>query len=201
MFIYDMPSKKQESCGNYFVPLDWQEPFKRPRGVEIKNGIYFLVDATPAKNVIILSAHDMLHLKELCFFLIWRYQKTYTREYFEQLHGKMFLSFQEYLEGKRNSLEGIPGMFGGILFGDKQYKFKQNYYVGSMVPAAFRGANLAMALSVDRVQGPTGNIIKNPQDMANAYKELKTILTQELDYMGQNPAFQQNNDQAAPQKI
>ena len=191
MYLYDQPlSKKPKAAGNFIAPPDWSDTFKRPRGVELKNGIYYLFDATPAKNIILVSSQDALHIKELSFFLIWRYQKTYTREAFEKLHGPMFSGFQNYTDGKRASLDGIPGIFNGVPFGDKQYKFKQTYYVNQSVPFQMKGAKLAVGLSVDRVLGPAGNVIKNPKDMENAYKELKTIFTQEIDYMGQNPAFQ-----------
>ncbi|MFA5103940.1 MAG: hypothetical protein WC527_02030 [Candidatus Margulisiibacteriota bacterium] len=191
MYIYDLPlSNKPKTAGNFLTPSDWDDSLKRPRGIELKNGIYYLLDAMSAKSVILVSSQDALHLKELAFFLIWRYQKTYTREAFEKLHGPMFQGFQDYVDCKRTSLDGIPGIFNGILFGDKQYKFKQTYYVNHSVPFQMKGAHLAVGLSVDRVQGPTGNVIKNPKDMENAYKELKTIFTQELDYMAQNPAFQ-----------
>jgi hypothetical protein len=191
MYIFDQPvSKKPKSAGNFIAPADWSDSLKRPRGIELKNGIYFLLDATPAKNAILVSSQDALHLKELAFFLIWRYQKTYTRDAFEKLHGPMFQGFQDYTDSKRPSLDGIPGIFNGIPFGDKQYKFKQAYYVNRSVPFQMKGTNIAVGLSVDRVLGPAGNIVKNPKDMENAYKELKTVFTQEIDYMGQNPAFQ-----------
>jgi len=189
---------EEEGSGKSFLPKEWKETFGRPKGVNFKNGVYFANDSTPSKNVTFVFSEDMLHLKELAFFLLWRYQKTYTREYFEQLYGKMFLAFQDLLDGKRASLNNVPGLFQGILFGDKQYKFKQTYYTEHNMPPQFRGAKLAVGLSVDRVQGPTGNIIRNPQDLANAYKELKTILSQELDYMAQNPAF--NNKDETPKQ-
>ena len=199
MYLYDYPMLKKTSTGkSYFVPADWKDGSSRPRGIELKNGIYYFLDATPSKNTVLVCAEDALHLKELSFFLIWRYQKTYTREYFENLYGKMFQAFQDYLDGKRASLEGIQGIFNAIPFGDKQYKFKQNYYVNQSVPMQMKGATLAAGLTVDRVQGPTGNIVKNPKDMENAYKELKTIFNQEIDYMGQNPAFQ---TKAQPQSV
>lgn len=199
MYLYDQPlSKKPAASGNFLTPSDWSDSLRRPRGVELKNGIYSLLDAMPSKNVIIVSSQDALHLKELAFFLIWRYQKTYTREAFEKLHGPMFQGFQDYTDNKRTSLDGIPGIFNGIPFGDKQYKFKQTYYVSRSVPFQMKGANIAVGLSVDRVLGPAGNVIKNPKDMENAYKELKTIFAQELDYMGQNPAFQKP---AVPQSV
>ncbi len=199
MYLYDGPiMRKPSAAGSCIAPAEWADPVKRPRGVELKNGIYYIFDATPAKNVILLSSQDALHLKELSFFLIWRYQKTYTREAFERMHGPMFKGFQDYLDKKRPSLEGIPGIFNGIPFGDKQYKFKQSYYVNQSVPFQMKGASLAVGLSVDRVLGPAGNVIKNPKDMENAYKELKTIFNQEIDYMGQNPAFQKP---AMPQSV
>lgn len=195
----DKARERNEEDKKSFLPKEWKDSFGRPKGVEFKNSIYFANDATPAKNATFVFADDMIHYKELSFFLIWRYQKTYTREYFEQLYGRMFAAFQELLDGKRASLNNVPGMFQGILFGDKQYKFKQSFYSEQNMPPQFRGAKLAMGLSVDRVQGPAGNIIRNPQDMANAYKELKTILSQELDYMAQNPAFNDNGAQPGQQ--
>ncbi len=164
---------------------------KRPRGVDIKNEVYFLNDATPSKSVILLSSERVIPLKELSFFLIWRYQKTYTRELFESLYGKMFGAVQEYLDNKRSNLNGINGMIQGIPFGDKTYKFKQSFYVHQAVPLQFQGANFAVGLSVDRVCNPAGMEVKAPAEISNAYKELKTILGQELDYMGRNPALQQ----------
>ncbi|GEM_PF-2564456 len=191
MYLYDQPlPKMQKSCGNFLAPNGWSDPAGRPRGVELKNGIFYLLDATPAKTTILVTSLDALHLKELSFFLIWRYQKTYTREAFERLHGPMFKGFQDFLDKKRPSLDGIPGIFNGIPFGDKQYKFKQSYYVNQSVPFQMKGANIVVGLTVDRVLGPAGNVVKNPKDMENAYKELKTIFNQEIDYMGQNPAFQ-----------
>ncbi len=191
MYLYDYPMPKKTAPGKKcLVPADWKDGYGRPRGIELKNGIYYLLDATTSKNVILVSSEDSLHLKELSFFLIWRYQKTYTREYFENLYGKMFQGMQDFLDGKRASLEGLPGIFNAIPFGDKQYKFKQNFHVNQSVPFQMKGASLAMGLSVDRVQGPAGNTIKNPKDLENAYKELKTIFNQEIDYMAQNPAFQ-----------
>ena len=200
MYLYDGPimRKPSSSAGNFIAPPDWSDTIRRPRGVELKNGIYYLFDATPAKTTILVTSQDALHLKELAFFLIWRYQKTYTREAFERMHGPMFKGFQDYLDKKRTSLDGIPGIFNGIPFGDKQYKFKQTYYVNQSVPFQMKGANLAVGLTVDRVMGPAGNVIKNPKDMENAYKELKTIFNQEIDYMGQNPAFQKP---APPQSV
>lgn len=201
MYLYDGPlTCKPAASGSFLTPSDWIDPLRRPRGVELKNGIYYLLDATPAKNVILVSSKDALHLKELAFFLIWRYQKTYTREAFERLHGPMFQGFQDYIDRKRASLEGIPGIFNGIPFGDKQYKFKQTCYVNQSVPFQMKGANVVVGLAVDRVMGPSGNVIKNPKDMENAYKELKTIFNQEIDYMAQNPAFQQPQ-QPQPQSI
>lgn len=200
MFYYDIPIPKKKAGlqqGPYLVPSDWKDQAKRPRGVESKNGMYYMVDATPAKNAVYLSSEEVIRLKELSFFLVWRYQKTYTREAFEMVHAKMFQAFQDYLDGKRPSLEGIQGLFNGIPFGDKQYKYKQSFFVNQSVPPQFQGAKLVMAITVDRVQGPAGNVIKNPQDMTNAYKEIKTILTQEIDYMAQNPAFQKQPDQPA----
>ena len=168
MYPYDLPlPKKTAAAGNFLTPEDWSDTLRRPRGVELKNGIYYLLDAMSAKNVILVSSQDALHLKELAFFLIWRYQKTYTREAFERLHGPMFQGFQDYTDNKRTSLDGIPGIFNGIPFGDKQYKFKQTYYVNQSVPFQMKGAKIAVGLSVDRVLGPAGNVIKNPKDMEN----------------------------------
>ncbi len=184
------PQNSKKPTGNFFVPKDWAQDAKRPRGIDFRNYVYFVQDAMPAKNAILWSTEEVLHMKEFVFFLIWRYQKTYTRELYEQVHGKTFVAFQDFLDNKRASLEGISGLFQGIAFGDKQYKFKMSFFVGPSVPMQFHGAKIVIALTVDKVCGPTGNPIKNPTDMANAYKELKTIFGQELDYMGQNPAFQ-----------
>jgi hypothetical protein len=169
------------------VPETWKDAAKRPRGLEYKNGIYFFMDATPSKNTVLVTADSVAHLKELCFFLIWRYQKTYTRDYYETLYGKMFQAFCDLLDGKRASLSGVPGLFSGIVFGDKQYKFKINFYSQQTVPMQISGAKICIGLNVDRVQNQAGMAMKNPQDIANAYKEMKTILGQELDYMAQNP--------------
>ncbi len=169
------------------VPEAWKDAAKRPRGLEYRNGIYYAMDALPAKNTVLISADSVAHLKELCFFLIWRYQKTYTRDYYETLYGKMFQAFCDLLDGKRASLSGVPGLFSGIVFGDKQYKFKMTFYSQQTVPMQFSGSKICMGLAVDRVQNAAGLPVKNPQDLANAYKELKTIVGQELDYMAQNP--------------
>lgn len=194
-FGYQKPKKKVSET---LVPEEWNNPVSRPRGVDLKNGIYFMLDAPPAKNSILFSSNEVLRLKELSFFLIWRYQKTYTREFFEQSYAGMFTAFQDFMDMKRNSLEGITGLFNGIPFGDKQFKFKQSFHVGRSVPNSFFGADLVIGLTVERVQGPSGNIIKDPQAMASAYKELKIIFTQELDYMSQNPAF--NKQEGARQQ-
>jgi hypothetical protein len=194
---YIPQAAKKKKGPKLLVPQEWQDAPARPRGVEFKNGIYYLNDATPAKNTVLVASEDVAHLKELCFFLIWRYQKTYTRDYFEQLHGKIFLAFQELLDGKRSSLEGIPGLFSGIVFGDKQYKFKITFFVGHNIPMQMKGADVAIGLSVDRIQNAAGIAMKNPQDLANAYKEIKTIVGQELDYMAKNPAFQKKEEQPA----
>ena len=169
------------------VPEAWKNAAKRPRGLEHKNGVYYVTDATPSKNAILVTADSVAHLKELCFFLIWRYQKTYTRDYYETLYGKMFQAFCDLLDGKRSSLNGVPGLFSGIVFGDKQYKFKMTFYSQQTVPLQLSGAKICMGLTVDRVQNQAGLPMRNPQDIANAYKELKTIIGQELDYMAQNP--------------
>lgn len=192
MYIYDSPIKKEVKNQNFLVPPDWVNQVKRPRGIEYKNGVYYILDATPSKNVILVTSADVLHLKELSFFLIWRYQKTYTREAFERSYGQMFKCFQDFLDKKRTTLEGISGIFNGIVFGDRQYKFKQTFYVHNAVPPQMRGANLVIGLSVLKIIGPAGNEIRNPKDFENAYKELKTIFGQEIDYMAQNPAFQQS---------
>ncbi len=139
---------------------------------------------------ILVTSENVLRLKELSFILIWRYNKNYTRDEFEKSYGKLFMAFQEYLNGGRFSLEGIPGILDGIPFGDEVYKFKQSFHVHHAVPPQLRGANLAMEISVDRIVGPNGKATDNPADRANAYKEIKTIFDQELDYMGQNPLFQ-----------
>ncbi|MCX5749119.1 MAG: hypothetical protein NTZ10_02595 [Candidatus Saganbacteria bacterium] len=198
MIMYNLgpsiPKKGKKKSGG-FIPDEWRETYGRPKGMDLKNGIYFVNDATPAKNAILVFSEDVIHLKELSFFLIWRYTKTYTREYFEQLNGKMFAAFQDLLDMKRTSLDNVPGLFQGIVFGDKQYKFKQTFYTEHNMPPQFRGAKLAIGLTVDRVQGPSGNVLRNPQDLANAYKELKTIFSQELDYMAQNPAFNKTEEQ------
>ena len=67
-----------------------------------------------------------------------------------------------------------------------------SFLTGPSVPMQFNGAKLAVSMSVDKVCNPAGIAIRNPQDIANAYKELKTIFSQELDYMGQNPAFKKS---------
>ena len=191
-----VPKKRGSSSGSStssFVPSDWQDPSKAPKGIQFMNGIYYAFDAGSTKNMILFSADDVIHIKELVFFLIWRYQKTYTRDYYEGLYGKMFIAFQEFLDGKRHSLEGLPGMFSGVLLGDKQYKYKLSFFVSHNVPMPMKGAKLAAGIVVDRVQNPAGMQIKNPQDIANAYKEIKTIFAQELDYMAKNPAFEKKD--------
>ncbi|MEK7376380.1 MAG: hypothetical protein AABZ57_04340 [Candidatus Margulisiibacteriota bacterium] len=169
------------------VPEAWKNAAKRPRGLEYKNGVYFVMDAAPSKNAVLVTADSVAHLKELCFFLIWRYQKTYTRDYYETLYGKMFQAFCDLLDAKRTSLNGVPGLFSGIVFGDKQFKFKLTFYSQQTVPLPLSGAKICMGITVDRVQNTAGMAMKNPQDTANAYKEIKTIIGQELDYMAQNP--------------
>ena len=177
------------------VPEAWKNTAKRPRGLEYKNGVYFVMDATPSKNAVLVTADSVAHLKELCFFLIWRYQKTYTRDYYETLYGKMFQAFSDLLDGKRASLNGVPGLFSGIVFGDKQFKFKLNFYSQQTVPLLLSGAKICIGITVDRVQNPAGMVMKNPQDIANAYKEIKTIIVQELDYMAQNPNLNKKDEE------
>ena len=177
------------------VPDSWKNAAKRPRGLEYKNGVYFVVDATPSKNAVLVTADSVPHLKELCFFLIWRYQKTYTRDYYETLYGKMFQAFNDLLDGKRSSLNGVPGLFSGIVFGDKQFKYKMNFYSLHTVPFLLSGAKICIGITVDRVQNAAGMVMKNPQDIANAYKEIKTIIGQELDYMAQNPNLKKKDEE------
>lgn len=176
--------EQEKDQQRYLAPPDWKYPETRLDNVTFKNGLYYTMDAT-----IVVTSESVLRLKELSFFLIWRYNKEYTREEFEKSYAKMFIAFTDYLHGSRASLEGIPGILDGIPFGDRVYKFKQFFHVHHAVPPQLRGANLAMEISVDRILGPHGEIIKNPADRANAYKEIKTIFDQELEYMGENPAF------------
>lgn len=188
MLPYNYSIKKSNDI--FLVPDSWADQIKRPRGVDFKNGIYYIFDAMPQKNTILFSSADIPHLKEIIFYLIQRYSKTYTREYFEQINGQLFNGIRDYLDKKRTSLDGITGMFSGILFGDKQYKFKMTFYVNHSVPLQFSGAKLAVGIAVDRILGPLGNAIKNPQDIANAYKEIRTIFSQELEYVPQDPGAQ-----------
>ncbi len=102
----------------------------------------------------------------------------------------MYQAIGEYVLLKRPSLEGIPGLMNGIPFGDKQYRFKQAFYTGYSIPMQMQGAKFVMGISIDKIIAASGMEVKNPQDFANAYKEIKTIIAQELDYMGRNPALQ-----------
>jgi tetratricopeptide (TPR) repeat protein len=170
----------------YLAPPEWKEPANRPDNVTLKNGLYYAMDAT-----ILVTSENALMLKELSFFLIWRYNKKYTREEFERSYSQLFMAVQEYLHGSRFSLEGIPGILDGISFGDETYRFKQSFHVHNSVPSQLRGATLALEISVDRVVMPDGETSANPADRANAYKEMKIIFDQELEYMAENPAFKE----------
>lgn len=178
-FNYSLKKPKQD----FLVPESWKDHAKRPRGIEYKNGIYYLFDAGPQKNNIFFAADDVPHLKEIIFYLIQRYTKTYTREYFEQVNGKLFEGINDFLDAKRKTFDGIPGLYAGILFGDKQYKFKQTFYINQNIPFQFAGSTFVVGIAVDRILGPAGNIMRNPQDIGNAYKEIKTVFSQELGYI------------------